>query len=158
MRHVLTILALQIIASMGGLQRGAEPPAIPTKFLMTTSGLMGSGQSVLLQDGVLVYTEHTLNGSAQRKTITATPDRWRQFRQALDAINVWSWRADYPNPSVADGLRWEIDVVYPDRKLHASGKNNYPDDNGRPANSAEQTKAFQRLREAVQALLGDSSF
>jgi hypothetical protein len=59
---------------------------------------------------------------------------------------------------VADGLRWEIEVVYADRHLHASGSNNYPDENGRPADSAQPTKAFERLRAAVQALLGDSSF
>jgi len=126
---------------------------------MAFNGFMGSADGVVLQDGILVYTQYASNEVKHRKEIRPSPEQWRQFRQALDAINVWRWQARYPNPGgVADGLRWEIDLTYADRKLHVEGDNNYPDENGRPVNASQQTKAFQSLRSAVQALLGDSSF
>lgn len=126
---------------------------------MALNGFMGAADGVLLQDGILVHTIYARDGKKQEKKITPTPEQWRQFRQALDAINVWRWQEKYPNPGgVADGLRWEIQLAYPDHKLHAEGDNNYPDDSGRPVNMSQQTKPFERLRAAVQALLGDSSF
>jgi hypothetical protein len=159
MRIGLTIvLSLQLLSGACVSLSGSGPSAIPTKFSMALNGFMGSATGVVLQDGMLVYTQYAMNGTKQRKEIKPSAEQWRQFRQALDALNVWRWQARYPNPGVADGLRWEIHLTYPDHTLHVEGDNNYPDDSGHPVNAAQQTKAFQRLRSAVQALLGDSNF
>jgi hypothetical protein len=80
MRQVLAILVLPLMIGPGR-QSGAQPPATPAKFLMATNGLMGASQGVLLQDGVLVYTQHATNGTSQQKTIAPSPDQWRQFRR-----------------------------------------------------------------------------
>jgi hypothetical protein len=158
MRLASLIVLLLELVSASASQPGSGAGEIPTRFRMAINGFMGAAHGVLLQDGVLVYTQYGLNGTKQQKTITPSPDQWRQFRQALDAIKVWQWRANYPNPGVADGMDWLIDVTYSDRTLHAEGNNNYPDDNGRAVNEARQTKAFERLLSAVQSLLGDPSF
>ena len=59
---------------------------------------------------------------------------------------------------MADGIDWQIELTYLDHTLHVEGDNNYPDENGRPTNESQQTAAFQKLRAAVQALLGSSGF
>jgi hypothetical protein len=160
MRVGLTlVLWLQLLSGACALPSATSPSATPTKFSMTLNGLMGAADGVAWKDGILVHTQHGRDGSTQRKEIRPSPEQWREFRRALDAINVWRWQAKYPNPGgVADGLQWVLDLTYPDHTLHVEGDNNYPDDNGRPVNAAQQTQAFQRLRAAVQALLGDSSF
>jgi len=160
MRIGLTIvLSLQLLTAASMTLAAPAPSVMPSKFSIGFNGLMGSGQGVVLQEGVLVYTQYGRNGSKDVKKITPSPEQWRQFRQALDEINIWRWQAKYPNPGgVADGLRWQIELTYPDHTLHVEGDNNYPDDNGRPSNESQQTKAFQRLRAAVQALLGGASF
>jgi hypothetical protein len=160
MRIGLTIvLSLQLLAAACVPPAGAAPSVVPSKFSMALNGFMRAAQGVLLQEGVLIYTQYSRNGAKDQKKITPSPEQWRQFRQALDEINVWRWQAKYPNPGgVADGLQWRIEVTYPDHTLHVEGDNNYPDDSGRPINATQQTKAFQKLRAAVQALIGDSSF
>jgi hypothetical protein len=118
---------------------------------------MGSSHAVVLREGVLVYTE--LQGTKKKQTrATPSPEQWRQFRAELDALNVWRWRAKYPNPGVADGLRWDVDLTYADRSLHVEADSNFPDDAGQPTGSAAPTTAFQRFRAAVQRLIGDESF
>ena len=158
MRQLASILALQVLVNAGIPQSRPDAEAMPRKFLVALNGFMGAGKGVLLVNGALVYTTYGANGAKQRKEIRPTPEQWRRFRQALDAINIWRWRADYPNPGVADGLKWEVDLVYADRTVHAAGANNYPDDTGRPTGSPKTSKAFDRLSAAVQELLGDSSF
>jgi hypothetical protein len=160
MRVGLTIvLLLQFLGSACVSPVAAGPGAVPTKFSMALNGFMGSADGVVLQNGVPIYTQYARNGTKQQKDITPSPEQWRQFRQALDTINVWRWQPRYLNPGgVADGLRWEIQLTFPDRALHVEGDNNYPDENGRATNVSQQSKSFQSLRAAVQALLGDTSF
>lgn len=156
---LIVVLSLQLLSGARASGSDAAPDVTPSTFSMAIGGFIGSSHGVVLHDGVLAYTQYSGNGGKQRKEAKPTAEQWRHFRQALDAINVWRWQAKYPNPGgVADGTQWQIDVTYPDRKLHAEGDNNYPDGNGRPTNASQQTKAFHDLRSAVQALLGDSSF
>jgi hypothetical protein len=158
MRQIASILALQVLVNAGLPQPRPDAAAMPKKFVMALNGFMGAGKGVLLEKGVLVYTIYGRNGSPERKEIRPTPEQWRRFRQALETIDIWRWRADYPNPAVADGLRWEIDLAYADRTVHATGANNYPDDAGRPTGSATASNAFDRLCAAIRELLGDPNF
>jgi hypothetical protein len=157
MRHIAAMLAL-VLASAGAPQSRPDA-AMPTRFHMALNGMLGAGKGVVLEKDVLVYTVYGMQGAKQqRREIRPTPEQWRRFREALDAINVWRWRADYPNPGVADGLGWEIEAAYADRKVFAAGTNNFPDDTGRPTGSPKASSAFERLSAAVGELVGDSSF
>jgi hypothetical protein len=150
---------LLLIASLSSAAPNAAHPAAPPKeLLVAVHGFMGSSHAVVLREGVLVYTE--LEGANKRQTrTTPTADQWRQFRETLDSLHVWRWRSKYPNPGgVADALRWDFDVTYADRSLHVEADSNFPDDAGRPTNSAQPSSAFQRLRTAVQRLIGNESF
>jgi hypothetical protein len=44
--------------------------------------------------------------------IKPTEKAWQAFRTTLDALNVWCWRADYPNQGVCDGTNWSVEIVY----------------------------------------------
>jgi len=158
-RHWQKHAAVLVLAACGAepLRARAADPGPPREILVAIHGFMGSSHAVVLRDGVVVYT--ALQGTEKRQTrTTPTPDQWRQFRETLDSLRVWQWRSKYPNPGVADGLRWDVDLTYADRSLHVEGDSNFPDDEGKPVNSAQPTSAFQRLREAVQKLIGDASF
>src|SRR5262245_59248142 len=159
MRQIASILAFQVLVSASASQPQPDAAAMPSRFHMALNGMLGAGKGVVLEKGVLVYTRYGTGGTKQqRKEIRPTPEQWRRLRQALDAINVWRWRADYPNPNVADGLGWEIEVAYADRKIFAAGSNNFPDDTGRPTGSPKTSGAFDRLCAAIGELLGDADF
>src|SRR5947209_874401 len=128
-----------------------EVSPLPKRFSAHIGGFLGASYGVELKDGILSYTKSSRGGSArEQKTITATPAQWREFRQSLDELKVWQWRADYPTHGVVDGTQWALDIDYSDHTLHARGSNNYPDDTGKPNGSPEQTKAFRRYLAAVQ--------
>ena len=85
MRIGLTIvLSLQLLTAASVSLAGPVPGVMPSKFSMALNGFMGSAQGVVLQEGVLVYTQYGRNGAKDQKKITPSPEQWRRFRQALD--------------------------------------------------------------------------
>ena len=120
------------------------PAQEPFRFRASIDNFGGHSYSVELRDGKLVYSHATPNGTGQQSTITPSPERWREFRRALDAIDVWRWRDSYePSEPIFDGTSWWLSLRYPDRSLVSDGGNAYPD-----------RSAFQRFEAAVEALLG----
>jgi hypothetical protein len=77
-----------------------------------------------------------------------------EFRRALDAINVWSWRSEYPNPGILDGTQWSLDIDNPDRSVQAHSDNNYPGPAGMPIGQSEEPDTFQSFGCAVSRFLG----
>ena len=86
--------------------------------------------------------------------VRPSPEDWAEFRRALDAINVWCWRSEYPNPGILDGTQWSVDIAYPDRSVHAHGDNNYPGPDGVPNGQPDEPDTFQSFVCAVSRLLG----
>ncbi len=119
---------------------------------------MGASYSVELRDGTLIYSSGTARGNSRRQVITPTATQWREFRQALDDLQVWHWQSAYPGHDVADGTQWSLEIAYPDHALHAHGDNSYPDDTGKQNRDPEPTKAFKRFLTAVEKLLGGKTF
>jgi hypothetical protein len=153
----LSFVALFAIAAT--LIHAAEPSPIPKRLSAYVGGFMGASYSVELRDGALVYTMSGLgHSSPKHKTVIPTAAQWRGFRQTLDEMNLWRWRKEYPNHSVADGTQWSLDIAYADHALHSHGDNNYPDDTGKPNRDPEPTKAFTRYLAAVEKLLGGAKF
>jgi hypothetical protein len=136
-----------------------EQSQVPKRFTAKIGGFLSASYSVELHDGALRYTS---SASGQRnqtqETLTPTAAQWRDFRKALDDLNVWQWRADYPNPGVTDGTQWSLDIAYADRSRTSHGDNNYPDAAGKPNGSYDSTKTFKRYLAAIKKLLGGRSF
>jgi hypothetical protein len=50
--------------------------------------------------------------------VSARPshEQWAAFRAALDSAGVWSWKAEYRNDKLQDGIYWYLSVEYRDRQ------------------------------------------
>jgi hypothetical protein len=126
--------------------RVAEPPLVPKRFSADIGGFRPHSYSVELRDGTLTYTVYGRGHSNPDPTaITPTEAQWHEFRQTLDELQVWQWRAEYENPGALDGTGWSLDIAYADRGIKTSGSNSYP-------------SAFKRYLAAIQQLLGGKSF
>jgi len=136
-----------------------EQSQVPTRFTARIGGFLGASYSVELHDGALLYTSSERGQrNQQHATLTPTAAQWREFRQTLDDLKVWQWRADYPRQGVVDGTQWMLDIAYADRSLIARGDNNYPDATGKPNGSPNSTEAFNCYLAAIKKLIGGKSF
>ncbi len=132
-----------------------EASVVPDRFSASIGGFMGESYSVEFRDGTLTHTMTGLHYSSPEHTpIRPTEAQWREFRRALDALNVWQWPDDYPNPGVLDGSLWSFDISYSDRAVTTHGDNNYPDANGKPTNDPDPTKTFNRFLRTIRKLTG----
>jgi hypothetical protein len=149
----LVLLATATIIS------GADSPPIPKHFSASIGGFMGSSYQLELQDGTLTHTTFSGgHGNPRRATVTPTSAQWREFREALDALRVWQWRADYPATGTVDGTQWALDIAYADRALKTHGDNSYPDSTGKPNGKPEPTKVFHLYLAAIKKLIGGEIF
>ena len=136
-----------------------EQSQAPTRFTARIGGFLGASYSVELHDGVLLYTSSERGQRNQKKEkVTPTAAEWRDFRQTLEDLKVWQWRADYPSQGVVDGTQWMLDIAYAGHSLTAHGSNNYPDAAGKPNGSPDSTETFNRYLAAIRKLTGGKSF
>ena len=137
----------------------AEPTTVPERFKAFIGGFLGTSYSVELRDGVLV---HRTSGRGRPKPIQTTsrptPAQWREFRDALDELKAWRWRAEYPTNGTMDGTQWSLEITYADRSLNSHGSNSYPEDDATPNGKPEPTRAFRRYLAAVRKLTGGLAF
>ena len=150
--HAVTLTRLPLT----NLTMDAAEPAFRRKHLRAyVGGYFGPSYSVEFTDQTLIYMARS-DGFPDPASprVEPTAEQWRAFRRALDKINVWQWQAHYPNPGVCDGTGWSFEVAYSDHALDSGGDNNYPDAQGDPTNSPEETKTFDRLLRAIRKLTG----
>lgn len=138
---------------------GADLPPIPKHFSASIGGFLGSSYQLELHGDTLTYTASGRgHRDPQRATVTPTPAQWREFREALDTLKVWQWRADYPTNGTVDGTQWALDIAYSDHALKTHGSNSYPDSTGKPNGAPEPTKAFNLYLAAIRKLTGGKTF
>ena len=131
---------------------------LPKRLSLYIGGYPGPYYTVRLSRRTLWYEAQTVNAEPPTKEkVPVTPEGWQTFREALDAIGVWRWQEDYPNPGVCDGTSWAATLEYADRSVASGGSNNYPRAKGAPSGGAS-TRPFARFLEAVRALLGGREF
>jgi hypothetical protein len=131
----------------------------PRGLHIRVGGYPGPWYSVELLGEVLRYEA---KGRADLPTdvelFEPTERQWQEFAAALDALGVWRWRANYPNPGVMDGTSWSIDIDYGRVAIRAGGDNNYPAAGGAPSGKPEPTREFRGLLTAVRNLIGGRPF
>lgn len=134
--------------------------AIPLELMIGIGGFFGPCYQIELVGADVEYTFNAKNRSSKkeprivREQLKITARKWAIFRKRLDAINVWRWRADYPNPGVCDGTSWSLSIRYSDKTARSSGDNNYPAQDGRPADDFLGSAPFKLLLAAVRELTG----
>ena len=63
-------------------------------------------------------------------TTPSTKD-WEEFWNEVDALKVWSWKKDYYNEGVDDGVQWELKIKRQGRRRRRIfGSNAYPEPKG----------------------------
>ncbi len=138
-----------------------EPSPIPKQFSVVIGGFFGASYELELHDGKLTYAVfESGRRNPKRSTLTPSIAQWREFRQSLDGLKIWQWRADYRNEHVYDGTQWSLDIACGDRAIKSRGNNSYPDANGRPNRNSEptKTKTFDDFLHAVEKLIGRKTF
>ncbi len=132
---------------------------IPQRFRSSIGGFLGATYNVEFRDGLLYYLAAEGLKKNQPVKITPSVQQWREFRRALDDLNIWQWRTNYPNSrGVRDGTQWSVEIEYSDRFLKTQGDNNFPGRGGKPSGSPSYTKAFSGYTTAVRKLLGGKEF
>lgn len=128
-------------------------PPLPSRFSAYLGGCFSVSYDIELRGDALLVND------GKRPTLVSTEvhpslEAWVEFKRALDSINVWCWRSEYPNPGILDGTQWSLDIDYPDRSVQAHGDNNYPGPEGMPTGQPEEPDTFQSFVGAVSKLLG----
>src|SRR4051812_49702931 len=124
-------LALAFFAFAATSGSAGEPSGVPDKFSAHIGGFLGASYGVELKDGILSYTKSSRGGSArEQKTITATAAQWREFRQSLDDLKVWQWRAGDSTPRGLGGTPGGLGICYSDPTPYPRGSDKYPHDTG----------------------------
>lgn len=67
------------------------------------------------------------NGIVYSKEVTK--EERAVFEKKIEALNIYSWRKDYDNLRVLDGIQWSLDYKETDKKncRHIYGSNLYPE-------------------------------
>jgi hypothetical protein len=131
------------------------PAQVPSRFSASIDNFSSHTYTVELRDEKLLYSDATPNTTAKPIVITPSHKQWREFRRALDTIDVWKWRDSYmPDEVIFDGTSWTLAVSYPDCSVISRGANSYPD----ARKDMVQLSVFRQLEAAIEALLGGRSF
>ena len=155
------ILAVSVNGCTGGGAGDIAPETVvskeglaihPKHFEISLGGFTGPSYRVELQDdGSLLYLHHpesfTSAPGTKKRRIKVTDAQWRQFRGALEEVDVWNWDENYTDPRILDGTQWLLRIVYDDASVYSHGSNSFPPGGG-----------FKRLRSAVVELIGGREF
>jgi len=130
----------------------------PERFKIRTGGLYGPAYSVRLKNGELLYRIYTDGDDYQESKVSPAEKDWADFRQVLDAIDVWHWKDEYPGTGEAGFNQWFVEIEWGDRKIKSFGDSNYPVADGNSENEADISPTFEKLLEAVRKLIGGREF
>ncbi len=141
----------------------AAVPGQPKAFKLEIGGGWGSRFEVRMLDSQLYYTESTRRyGEPNFKVVRSatfkpTVKQWASFREVLEQLKAWNWQPEYEPPiAEADGTKWTLLIIYPDRKIMSQGENKYPGSTGENGGwDQKPTPTFQAFLNAVRSLVGD---
>lgn len=110
--------------------------------------------SVELKGSALLY-----RASHSKKGIRIVPTRsqWREFRRAIDDVEIWRWRPEYSG-SIAGNSDWSLHIEYSDRSLVTLGHGGYPEETVPASCMGTTARRYVRYRMAVDKLLGGRLF
>ena len=95
----------------------------PDLFEFSSLDLLDFNQVSLIWD----YDSFILYEGEQEKTIIPTVEKWDNFWQKLNILNIWQWESEYIDSSSLDGESWSLHIIYEDHKINCKGLNEYPD-------------------------------
>ena len=140
---------------------GSDGVGRPTALSLSIGGYPGPFYSVTLDANSLLYDADG-EGQSRTERIAPTEKEWTIFRRKLDAIGVWDWRPDYPDPGTCDGTQWSVEIKWGGRSLRSTGSNCSPGPGGEFSDGEEvdgkNDSGFWAFTAAVQDLLSGLPF
>ena len=124
-------------------------PFSDTCYTYHKGKLLYYNESILLKIGLDAKMEkiekaiiHDIsnNNNTYWKIITPSQNEWDVFLNALDELDVWSWKEDYSDSDVMDGGGSNLQIITNKNKLYTSMYNDCPD------NIFEFSRAFHKLK------------
>ena len=147
---------------------GKQLPAASSTVLRLYIGgaIFPPNYNVVLDGKTLTYWAQTLDSKTQKpveasKTITPSPERWREFWKSMDEVGLWRWRPRYEDPRLADGTHWSVEADHAGRSVRSQGHNLYPGQETLPGPGeirADSGPLFEKYLAAVEKLLGGETF
>lgn len=103
---------------------------MPTSFTLQEEFALGSGFTWRLKDAEIRYRGSGAYSQLVNQRIPARDDRIAEFIDALNLLDVWSWRDDY-NPEdmgfvTEDGSAWSFTINIDERVWKCGGYNASP--------------------------------
>lgn len=136
------------------LELPSSDPIKPVKLEFEIGGFdMPARYYVWLEDDTLKYgMGYGAEILELKAAAVPTARKWSNFREKLDAIGVWQWKKHYDNPTILDGVQWELAIDYGGKKIKADGSNYYPGSTG--CADFRETAEFKAFLHALELLLG----
>ncbi|MBL8870114.1 MAG: hypothetical protein JNK90_10000 [Planctomycetaceae bacterium] len=99
-------------------------------FTLNERFALGGEYTWRLKDGEIRFRGSRQFASLVNQRIPAPEQQVDAFRDALDLLDVWSWRNDYGPEDVGyavlDGSAWTFEAAYAGRQCKCGGANGYP--------------------------------
>lgn len=99
-------------------------------FTLSDQHEVGGSSTWRLKDAEIRYRGSGQFAGLVDQRIPAATHQVLAFRDALDLLDVWSWRSDYSPEDlecgVLGGSVWTFAAAFPDRECRCGGSNGYP--------------------------------
>lgn len=148
-RSIAALLVTCLVWPMCAQASSGNPP---TELVVRVGGYLGPTHVIELKRHGLWCTELQHGQPINVHLASPTREQWNEFRSQLNTMNLERWQKAYLNPDVLDGTQWHVHIRYPDLAVESAGSNNFPDVNGKPNGSPEESAAFHRFRASFSIL------
>lgn len=91
-----------------------------------------------------------LNWDNQTIKVQPSPAEWHRFWIAVEEAKVWSWRGEYNNDQVLDGIQWSLEMQHAGRRIKCEGINAFPGWEATP--EFPETCEFAKFLTAIERL------
>ena len=145
-----------MLASIAFMAATARAGNKPDCLGISLGGGDGPSYELVLSNGVLWYKSGASFFPLETQTAEAiepTDEQWKHFRESLDQLDVWTWKASYVDLNVLDGTQWRFTVAYSNRTLMTEGSNGYPG-----STNEQPAEGFNGFLDAVEQLIGGRKF
>ena len=129
----------------------------PSKLRISIGGFFSSEYLLAYNGKKLLYTANEHGKRPRPKLIPVTQKDWDAFHRELDTLGVWNWQPYYDS-AVCDGTQWEVQIHWGQKRCKSGGSNNYPENDGTPADTEDPNPTFTRFLTAISRLAGGEQF
>lgn len=144
----MTMLLLIVVLVVSAFGQTTVPSSPPDSFEYVQGHGLGGHDTLTWRNGKLVILSVPFNDERRKvvKEYEPSPQDWERFWRAMDAANVWEWKAEYPPAvNISDAQGWSLELTHAGHTLKSRGFDNEPPE-------------FGAFREAVEQLISTTAW